>query len=208
MTRPEQVSNSSMSDPGPAALIVLGFMLALIGIGFVFDPKAVVAADYAILIAGAAELLAGVLSFIKGLHYSGYAMTIFGLLLLGLFFLLTGGPVNAHMTHRLFDGHTVGWYVALMAVPLWFLVIPAALVREYLAVVALLVLSGQVLTLGLAELTGPPVLLKVSGWLALTGAALIWFGAVRDMLTNLAAAHAAAQPHASVPDYADQIARR
>lgn len=183
MNQSEKPSAAPVKDAGPMALIVLGFTLAVTGVGFAFDPTALVGIYYAILVGGIALVITSMLCLNHGLHYPGYINGIIGCWLIGLFLLLTFG-----VDDKDFTSHATGWYALLMAVPSLILTIPAYLHRDNIAfMIAAPVLTALFITMGLADLTGPHApLLSVSGGLALVAACCVWFAGARMMLANVA----------------------
>lgn len=191
MAQPEQTPHTPLTDAGPVALLLLGFTLFMIGVGFAIDQTAAVGVDYAILVSAIAQLLAGVLCLIKGLHFAGYVMTTFGCFLTGLFCLLTIGAASAESTDKIFTSHAVGWYVLAIVFPLAILNIPVFVHRDIPFMIAFPLLTLMNLALGLAELTGPrAVLLQITGWLALVAAPVVWFKAAKDVFAHTAPTHA------------------
>lgn len=188
MNQPASPSLTPVKDAGPVALIVLGFTLAVTGVGFAFDPTAMIGIYYAILVGGFAMVITSMLCLSNGLHYPGYINGIIGCWLIGLFLLLTFGADDAHFTN-----HATGWYALLMAVPSLILTIPAYLHRDNIPfMIAAPALTLLFVTMGLADLTGPhALLLNISGGLALLAAICVWFAGARMMLENVAPAHVA-----------------
>lgn len=195
MTQSEHAPHPPVTDAGPVALLLLGFTLFMIGVGFAIDQTAAVGVDYAILVSAIAQLVAGVLCLIKGLHFPGYVMTTFGCFLTGLFCLLTIGVANAESTGKMFTGHAVGWYSLAIVFPLAILNVPVFKHRDVPFMIAFPILTLLNLTLGLSELTGPRTeLLQLTGWLALAAAPVIWFKAARDIYAITAPPAVTAEP--------------
>ena len=85
----------------PVAYGLFAFALAVYGIRFASVSAATLAAgpatvalNYAVLIAGIAETLAGVLAVIKGSAYPGYVTSVFGIWLIGFYLLITTGEAS------------------------------------------------------------------------------------------------------------------
>jgi hypothetical protein len=185
---------SATADPGAIGLSLFGFALFLYGVQFVVYAGAApgtatssVATIYAVLIAAAGEILAGVLYLLRGQGYQASVLCGFGLWLLGLYLLLTLGAENKN-----FSTDAVGWYAIALIVPVAFMAIPSILHVNVPFVIAFAALIGVLLFLGVGFLTAnlaahPPVppstsLLRVSGICAWIAAAPLWYAAARIVL--------------------------
>jgi hypothetical protein len=190
-----------MADPTPVAFALFAFALAVYGIRFASVSATTVAAapttvalDYAILVAGVAETVVGVLAVIRGIAYRGYVTTIFGIWLLGFYLLITSGAQNKEFTPD-----ALAWYVLVLIVPVALLAVPSIVHRNIPFIVAFVAILGVLLLLGLGyhdlhnaiaaaartktppDLSNPVNLLKTSAWFAFTGAAAIWWVFARDV---------------------------
>ncbi|MDT3442177.1 MULTISPECIES: GPR1/FUN34/YaaH family transporter [unclassified Pseudofrankia] len=187
-----------MSDPAPIGLSLFGFGLLLYAVNFIWVEKSVVGLDYALLIGGLALVLAGIISVVGGLAYSGYVMTTFGFWAIGLYFLLTSGIQN-----RAFAPEAVGWYCLGMLVPVAYLAIPAIKYRMYPFVALFASLFGVLACMGMGQINTDQDLVKTSGWFALFASALVWSVAAYSVLVNTGVLTQAAPsprvPAASLP---------
>jgi len=161
----------------PVAYGLFAFALAVYGIRFASVSAATLAAgpatvalNYAVLIAGIAETLAGVLAVIKGSAYPGYVTP-----------------------------DALAWYVLVLIVPVAILAVPAVIHREIAFSVAFVALIVLLLLLGLGyhnlndALSGaaasgkPPAvstavdLVKASSWFGFIAAAAIWWVFAREV---------------------------
>ena len=191
-----------MSDPMPVAYGLFAFALAVYGIRFASVSAATlsagpttVALNYAVLAAGIAEVLAGVLAIIKGSSYPGYVTTVFGIWLLGFYLLITSGAASKEFTPD-----ALAWYVLVLIVPVAILAIPAVAHREVAFTVAFVALIVLLLLLGLgyhsvshavsaAAASGKPPalsaavdLVRASSWFGFIAAAAIWWVFGREVL--------------------------
>lgn len=185
----------SMADPMPVAFALFAFALAVFGIRFVTLDVASLAAgstsvavDYAVLIAGLVEVLCGILGIIRGMDYTAYITTIFGMWLIGFFLLITSGAEN-----KAFTPNAVAWYALVLIIPVLIIAVPAVARRNIPLIIAFVALLGLLLLVGLGyhtlfdritsaatTKTAPDVgsvvnLLKASGWFAFVAAAAIWW---------------------------------
>jgi succinate-acetate transporter protein len=142
--------------------------------------------NYAVLVGGIAEVLAGVLGIIRGIGYPGYVTTTFGIWLLGFYLLITSGAAN-----KAFTPDAIAWYSLVVIVPVVILAVPAVVHRNIPFIIAFLGLILLLLFLGLgyhslqdqlnaAAAKSAPDLgtavdqLKVSAWAGLVAAVAIW----------------------------------
>jgi hypothetical protein len=183
-----------MADPMPIAFALFAFALGVYFIRFQGVSAATLAAgsttealNYAVLVAGIAEVLGGVLGIIRGIGYPAYVTTTFGVWLLGFYLLVTSGAANKEFTPD-----ALAWYSLMLVVPVAILAVPAFAHRNILFMIAFLALLGLLLFLGLgyhslynqivaatASKGAPHVgtavdLLKVSAWCGLAAALAIW----------------------------------
>lgn len=185
----------------PVAYALFAFALAVYGIRFMnLDASTLaagsttVALDYAVLIAGVAETLAGVLGLIKGITYPAYVTTIFGIWLIGFFLLVTSGAKE-----EAFTPDALAFYVLVLVVPVAIMAVPAILHRNIPFTIAFVALLSMLLLLGLgyhdlynevsaaAKTKGAPSLstavnlVKASAWFAFAGALSIWWVFAREV---------------------------
>ena len=185
----------------PVAYGLFAFALAVYGIRFASVSAATLAAgpatvalNYAVLIAGIAETLAGVLAVIKGSAYPGYVTSVFGIWLIGFYLLITTGAASKEFTPD-----ALAWYVLVLIVPVAILAVPAVIHREIAFSVAFVALIVLLLLLGLGyhnlndALSGaaasgkPPAvstavdLVKASSWFGFIAAAAIWWVFAREV---------------------------
>lgn len=197
----EPAASPTMADPTPVAFALFAFALAVYGIRFASVSATTVAAapttvalDYAILVAGIAETVVGVLAVIRGIAYRGYVTTIFGIWLLGFYLLITSGAEN-----KAFTPDALAWYVLVLIVPVALLAVPSIVHRNIAFIIAFVAILVVLLLLGLgyhdlhnaisaaAKAKTPPDLsravnlLKTSAWFAFVGAAAIWWVFARDV---------------------------
>jgi succinate-acetate transporter protein len=193
-----------MGDPMPIAYGLFAFALAVYGIRFASVSAATLTAgpetmalNYAVLIAGLAEVLAGVLGVIRGNSYPGYVTTTFGIWLIGFYLLVTSGAASKEFTPD-----ALAWYVLILVVPVAILAVPAIMHREIAFTIAFAALIVLLLLLGLgyhsvnhalsaAAATGKPPalsaavgLLQASSWFGFAAAAAIWWVFGREVLRN------------------------
>jgi succinate-acetate transporter protein len=192
-----------MADPMPVAYALFAFALAVYGIRFVGVTASTLAAgsttvalNYAVLVGGIAEALAGVLGIIRGIGYAGYVTTTFGLWLVGFYLLVTSGAEN-----KAFTPDALAWYVLVLLVPIAILAVPAVVHRNYPFAVAFVAIFALLLLLGLGyhevyrqmsdaakSKTAPNLaaavnLLKTSAWFAFISAAAIWWVFAKEVFT-------------------------
>lgn len=178
---------SRLIDPTPVAVGLLAMQLAVFAIrwigasaGHLGTESMATALAIATLVAGGAQLLAGVVGIVRGDKYVSHVAAVVGLWMLGLYFLTTDEGM---------EPASVGWYNISLAVLLVIFMAPAVAHRMHSFVCALGSISAVLLLSGLgflalqsAEGAGPGAdlstaagLLNASGWLALIGAAsLLW----------------------------------
>lgn len=191
----------TMSDPMPVAYALFGFALAMFGVRFaVVDTSTIgsgstsVALDYALLIAGIAETIAGLLGIIRGIGYPAYVTCTFGIWLLGFYLLATTG---AH--DKAFTANALAWYALLLVVPVGIMAVPAFAHRNYPFSIAFAAILAALLFVGLGfhdlyavvtdaaeNKTKPDLgtavnLVKVSGWAAWIAALAIWYVFAREV---------------------------
>ena len=184
----------TMADPMPIAFALFAFSLGVFFVRFVSVGPASIASgsttealNYALIVGGAAEVLAGVLGIIRGIGYPAYVTTTFGLWLVGLFLLVTSGAAN-----KAFTPDALGWYALVLIVPVAILAVPAFVHHNVLFAIAFIALIVVLLFFGLGYhllyndiVTAtvhklPPNVntavdfVKVSAWAALVAAASIW----------------------------------
>jgi hypothetical protein len=185
---------SPTGDPGAIGLSLFGFALFVYGIQFVVYAGAApgaatssVATIYAVLVAAAGEILAGILYIIRGQGYQASILCGFGLWLAGLYLLLTLGAANKD-----FAPPAVGWYAIALIIPVAYMGIPSVMHRNVPLIIAFVALIGLLLFLGIgflsANLTArPPVPpsvneLRISGIFAFIAAAALWYRAAGIVL--------------------------
>jgi len=194
-------SSPAMGDPLPVAYALFAFALAVYGIRFVNVSAGTLAAgpetvalNYAVLIAGIAETLAGILALIRGSTYPGYVTSVFGIWLIGFYLLITTGAAS-----KAFTPDALAWYVLVLIVPVVILGVPAVIHREIAFTVAFVALIVLLLLLGLgyhnlndalsaAAASGKPPalstavdLVKASSWFGFAAAAAIWWVFAREV---------------------------
>jgi succinate-acetate transporter protein len=171
----------AMADPLPIAYGLFAFTLAIFGIRFVGVDAATIhgptsdALNYAILIAGVAELLGGVLAIIRGVGYSGWVPAVFGVWLIGFYLLIIhtdaaaakdsgilkvgpdGKPLPAPVTSALQNANitawhadSIAWYVWILLIPVVILAVPAFERREVPFMVAFVAVVVLLALLGSA----------------------------------------------------------
>src|SRR5579859_5998606 len=147
--------NSATADPGAIGLSLFGFALFLYGVQFVVYANAApgaatssAATTYAVLVAAAGEVLAGVLYLLRGQGYQASILCGFGLWLLGLYLLLTLGAES-----RNFSPDAVGWYAIALIIPVAFMAIPSFQHRNVPFMTAFVALIGVLLFLGIGFLS-------------------------------------------------------
>jgi succinate-acetate transporter protein len=190
-----------MGDPMPVAYGLFAFALAVYGVRFSGVSAATLAAgpetvalNYAVLIAGIAETLAGILAVIRGSAYPGYVTSVFGIWLIGFYLLITSGAASKEFTPD-----ALAWYVLVLIVPVVILAVPAAIHRELAFTVAFVALIVLLLLLGLgyhnlsnalsaAAASGKPPavstavdLVKASSWFGFLAAVAIWWVFAREV---------------------------
>jgi succinate-acetate transporter protein len=190
-----------MGDPMPVAYGLFAFALAVYGIRFASVSAATlsagpttVALNYAVLIAGIAETLAGILAVIKGSAYPGYVTSVFGIWLIGFYLLITSGAASKEFTPD-----ALAWYVLVLIVPVAIMAVPAVVHREIAFTAAFVALIALLLLLGLgyhdvqdavatATATGRPPslstavdLVKASSWFGFIAAVAIWWVFAREV---------------------------
>lgn len=125
---------SRIGNPMPIALGLLAFQLILFGVEWIgtgkttFGASGVAAANtYAIIVAAAAQFVAGIICFFRGEGYRGQIATMFGLWLVGFYLLArdeSAPPLSA------------AWFLFALTVPLTVILIPAILHRIWAFIVA------------------------------------------------------------------------
>ena len=181
----------------PIAYGVFAFALGVYGIRFASVNAATLAAgpttvalNYAVLAGGIAETLAGILGVIRGRSstYAGYVTTVFGIWLIGFYFLITSGAASKEFTPD-----ALAWYVLVLIVPVAIMAVPAVVHRNIPFTVAFVALIGLLLLLGLgyhdlqdalngaaASHQAPALstavdLVKTSAWFGFVAAVAIWW---------------------------------
>jgi hypothetical protein len=183
-----------LADPIPAASALLAFQLFVYGARWIGVTPATLAhgplapaLSYATLIAGLAQVGAGVISIIRGSGYVGYVASTFGMWLIG--FYLLGLDTKA-------DPDAAAWFLIALVPVLVLLMIPAIIRRRvaftiaFGAITTLVILDGFALhklhdilaavttAKAAPDLSTPVNLLSLSGWFAfITVAALLWIAA-------------------------------
>ncbi|MFT4081631.1 MAG: GPR1/FUN34/YaaH family transporter [Nocardioides sp.] len=176
-------TTSPIADPLPIAFGVFAFTLAVFGVRYVgvsassLNGPTSAALDYAILIGGIAEIIGGVLAVIRGVGYSGWVSSIFGIWLVGFFLLIghndpaaasdsgivtTGADGKAladSVTSTLqtvntaaWHASSVAWYALVLFIPVLLLAIPAVLGRNIPFIVAFVAVLGMIVLFGSAYL--------------------------------------------------------
>lgn len=172
----------ALADPLPIAFGIFAFVFTVYGVRFVgVDADTLTgpttdALNYAILIGGIAQLLGGVLALFRGITHSAWVSSIFGIWLIGFYFLLEhpnplgaaqdagiiskgpdGSALPAQVTSALQGANTaawhadsVSWYVLLLLVPVLILATHPVLDRNIPLIVAFIATIVVVLLLGLA----------------------------------------------------------
>jgi hypothetical protein len=183
-----------MTDPTPVAFALFAFALAVYFIRYQDVNASTLAAgpiteglNYAVLVAGLAEVLAGILGIIRGIGYPAYVTTTFGIWLLGFYLLITSGAASKEFTPD-----AIAWYSLVLIVPVAILAVPAFVHRNIPFIIAFVALLVLLLFLGLgyhsledqlnaaAAAKSAPDLgtavdqLKVSAWAGLVAAVAIW----------------------------------
>jgi len=185
----------------PVAYGLFAFALAVYGVRFVNVNSGTLAAgpetvalNYAVLVAGIAETLAGILAVLRGSAYPGYVTSVFGIWLIGFYLLITTGAAS-----KTFTPDALAWYVLVLVVPVVILAVPAAIHRELAFTAAFVALIVLLLLLGLgyhnldnalsaaAAAGKPPALstavdlVKASSWFGFAAAAAIWWVFAREV---------------------------
>lgn len=189
---------SAIGNPMPIALGLLAFQLVIFGIQWWNTNLATLgksglaeATETALLVAGAAQLLAGLVCLVRGEGYRGQIAAMFGIWLIGMFVL--GKDEKAPPL-------AAAWFLLTLVLPLAIIMIPAVISRIWTFVAAFLAIIVQLLTAGLgfrgiSEATGgaaPDVdrlgssldllhVAAVAGWVA--AAALAWM-MIEDLLRD------------------------
>src|SRR5262249_43775113 len=134
------------------------------------------ALNYAILIAGIAQLLAGVLAIVRGISYRGWVVSVFGAWLIGFYLLLThediaatrdsgilatgpnGKPLPSAVTGALqaanvtaWHAASVAWYVLPLIVPVAILAVPSFRRRNLPFMIAFAAIVALLVLLGTAS---------------------------------------------------------
>jgi len=174
------VLRSQMADPIPIAFGVFAFALVVYGVRFVAVDTSSIhgptsdALNYAILIAGVAQLLAGAMGIARGISYRGWVTSIFGVWLIGFYLLLThqdqaavadtrivgtgpdGKPLPAAVSTALkaanltaWHAESVAWYVLVLIIPVLILAIPSFIRRNVPFMIAFAAIIVLLLLLGL-----------------------------------------------------------
>jgi len=188
-----------VADPVPIGLALFAFALALYGARFIDVKETTLVAgpitiglNYGVLVAAIAEGLCGILAVMRGVTYPGYVLSIFGIWLLGFYFLITAGAGSKEFTPN-----ALAWYVFLLDVPVVLMAVPAFVHRNIPFIVAFIGLIILIFFLGLGyhdvysavstaaqtksppNLSTPVSLLKVSAYAGfVASAALFWVFAV------------------------------
>ena len=153
---PAMAGRVTMADPTPIAFGLFAFALTVYGVRFVGVDAASIhgptsdALNYAILVAGIGQLLAGLFATVRGISYRGWVTSIFGVWLIGFYLLLThedtaaardsgilaagpdGKPLPSAVAAALqaanvtaWRADSVAWYVLLLIVPVAILAVPS-----------------------------------------------------------------------------------
>jgi hypothetical protein len=187
------------ADPVPAGVALFAFALAVYGVRFVDVTDTTLVAgpvtiglNYAVLAGAIGESVFGILALMKGLSYPGYVLSIFGVWLLGFYFLITAGAASKEFTPD-----ALAWYAFLLIVPVVLMAVPAFAHRNIPFAIAFAAIIVLLFFLGLGyhdvynaintataaktapKLSAPVSLLKVSAYAGfVASAALFWVFAV------------------------------
>lgn len=125
---------SRIGNPMPIALGLLAFQLFLFGVEWFNTTPATIgksgaaaANEYALIVAGLAQLIAGLISFFRGEGYRGQIASMFGLWLCGFYLLARdkeAGPAPA------------SWFLFALVIPLVVIMIPAVISRIWGFIIA------------------------------------------------------------------------
>jgi hypothetical protein len=185
----------------PIGYGLFGFALAVYGIRFasvsattLSAGPATVGLNYAVLIAGIGETIAGILGVIRGNSYPGYVTSVFGIWLIGFYLLITSGP-----DQKTFTPDALAWYVLVLVVPVAIMAVPAIMHREFPFIIAFVALIALLLLLGLGYhslydaissavtakkapvVTTAVNLLKASSWFGFIAAISVWWVFAREV---------------------------
>lgn len=169
----------TMADPTPIAFALFAFALTVYGVRFVAVDSTTLhgptsdALNLALLAAGIGQTLGGVLAIIRGIAYRGWVTTVFGVWLIGFYFLLIhedeaaahdpgiitegadGSPLPESVTAALqhanvtaWHAESVAWYVLLLIIPVVILAVPAFLHRNIPFMVAFVAIAVVLVLLG------------------------------------------------------------
>ena len=172
-----------IGNPNIFALCAFGFSLLMLGVELTFAHAAAGAAIYAVLFAGALELIAGMWLLARGKKGDSYLasiVTLFGAWLLGYYMYMTQGRALG-----MFNPVGAAAYILALLPPIAFLAIPAIKWRRGVLTAAFASLFLLVLFLGLGVLRGSHSLLLVAGAFAYGSMFFIWWLAVRNVLELL-----------------------
>jgi succinate-acetate transporter protein len=197
----EAIARPRMSNPMPVAFGLFAFALCMYAVRFIdVGPTTIVANSksdafvYALLVAGIAETVCGVLAIIRGQAYQGSVASTFGIWLIGFFLLLTVGVKD-----KAFTPDAVGWYALILIVPVAIFAVPEFVHRNVPLMIAFTTIIVLLLLLGLGfhdlnndlvnaavtkrppSLSGVADMLKISAWMGLIAAAAIWYLMARDL---------------------------
>lgn len=181
MSTESRTRSSDLVDAAPVALALFGFTLALYGVRYAAGVEVTVGLNYALLVSGIAEILCAILCLVKGLAYPGYVHGTFAFWVVGLFFLLT-----SRISAQGFTPDAVAWYALLQVVPTVYSAIPAFVYRSIPFMVAFISITLLIVSLGFGTMISSDALTRASGWLALVGAAAIWYVGAGGIWRNCA----------------------
>jgi len=168
--------NERIGDPGVIAVSWFGMALVMLGFVEVVAPSASGGLSYAVLIAGIAEAAGGGIALARGDTYLGSIVGIFGLWLIGFYFL--GGNPHA-ATHD-----SLGLYTLMTIVPIAYLTIPAIRLKAWILAAAMLLILALYAVLGVGYLAQSDSLAKAAGWLSFISAVPVWYLAAERLFAS------------------------
>ena len=180
------VFGAAFADPGPlglGAFAMTTFFLSSVNVGWVPKTAEGVVLGLALFYGGIAQLLAGMLEFVKGNTFGAVAFSSFGGFWLSFWYLVAHVDLSKASAHDAARG--VGFYLIGWAIFTLYMFICSF--RTNLAVMAVFgVLFLTFVFLALGELNASTSMTKAGGYLGLLTALLAWYASFAGVMNATA----------------------
>lgn len=172
-------SGISLADPGPlglAGFAATTFFLSLVNAGILNAPSETGVLALAFFYGGIAQMIAGVLEFVKGNTFGTLAFVSYGAFWLAFWWIVTK-TVPAMVAEKASEddiNHTVGTFLLVFTIFTAYMLI-ASLKTSGALIAVFAVLTAAFVFLTLGAYNGTEGLTKTGGWLGIITAALAWY---------------------------------